>query len=217
VGGTDKPALFRVAQIDPVRVVVQVPEADAGLVTPGQNVSFAVQGLEGPPPVGKVRRTSWSLEPGSRSLWAAIDLPKPKGVVRPGMYVYAKLTAELPAAWAVPTGAVAKIGDESVMYLVENGKAVRVVVQPLRGDGKFTQLKGYKKPGAADWSEFTGAESVASPAAAVTDGQTVGCVIDSNTATTSGGGIYTAGPSCPARADHIHREKRVQTPRRQTT
>jgi multidrug resistance efflux pump len=173
VSGGEKVALFTVARTDPVRVVVQVPEADAGLVVPGQDVSFAVQGLDGPPPVGKVRRTSWSLEPGSRTLWTEIDLPNPKGVFRPEKYVYARLTAELPAAWAVPAAAVGKVGDEAVMYLVENGKAVRVAVQPLRGDAKFTQLKGYKKPGAANWAEFTGGESVATPAAGLTDGQSI--------------------------------------------
>jgi hypothetical protein len=120
-----------------------------------------------------VRRTAWSLEPGSRTLWTEIDLPNPKGLVRPGTYVYARLTAELPAAWSVPAAAVAKVGDESVVYLVENGKAVRVVVQLLRGDAKFTQLKAYKRPGASDWTEFTGGESIATPAAAVTDGQTI--------------------------------------------
>jgi len=57
--------------------------------------------------------------------------------------------------------------------LIENGKAVRVTVQPLRGDGKFTQLKAYKKPGAAGWTEITGNEVVATPAAATTDGQPV--------------------------------------------
>lgn len=173
VAGGDKAALYSVARIDPVRVVVQVPEADAGLVVAGQNVSFAMQGLEGPPPVGKVRRTSWSLEPGSRTLWTEIDLPNPKGLLRPGTYVYAKLTAVLPAAWALPAAAVGKVGDESVIYLVENGKAVRAAVQPVRGEGKFTQLKGYKKPGSAEWTEFTGSESVATPATAVTDGQPI--------------------------------------------
>jgi RND family efflux transporter MFP subunit len=173
VSGGEKVALFSVARIDPVRVVVQVPEVDAGLVVPGQDVSLAVQGLDGPPPVGKVRRTSWSLEPGSRTLWTEIDLPNPTGLVRPGTYVYARLTVELPAAWAVPAAAIGKVGDESMMYLVENEKAVRVAVQLLRGDGKFTQLKGYKRPGAAGWTEITGNELVATPAAAVTDGQSV--------------------------------------------
>lgn len=173
VAGGDKAALFTVARIDPVRVVVQVPEADAGLVVVGQDVSIALQGATGSAGSGKVRRTSWSLDPGSRTLRTEIDLPNAKGLIHPGTYVFAKLTAELPAAWAVPATAVMKVGDDSVVYLVEGGKAARVTVQLLRGDGKFTQVKAYKKHGATDWTEFTGSESIATPATAVTDGQTI--------------------------------------------
>ena len=172
VAGGDKAALFKVARIDPVRVVVQVPEADAGLVVVGQDVAIAVQGATGSAGSGKVRRTAWSLEPGSRTLRTEIDLPNGKGLIHPGTYVFAKLTAELPSAWAVPATAIMKVGDDSVLHLVEGGKAVRVTVQLLRGDAKITQVKAYKKHG-ADWTEFTGSESIANPATAVVDGQTV--------------------------------------------
>lgn len=171
VTGTERAGLLAVARIDPVRVVVNVPEADAGLVAAGQDVRITLQAVSGPEQTGKVTRTSWSLEPGSRTLRTEIDLPNEKGLVRPGMYVYARLTANLPAAWAVPAAAVGKVGDESVVYLAEGGKAVRVAVQPLRGDSQFIQLRRYKKPGATDWTDFSGAESVATPAAALTDGQ----------------------------------------------
>jgi multidrug resistance efflux pump len=167
----EKVALFSVARTDPVRVVVQVPEADAGLVAVGQEVRVSLQAVSAE--TGKVARTSWSLEPGSRTLWTEIDLPNEKGLLRPGMYVNARLTAELPAAWAVPAAAVGKVGDEAVIYLVEGGKAVRVAAQLGRGDGQFTQVRRYKKPGAADWTDVTGAEPVATPAAALTDGQAV--------------------------------------------
>ena len=170
VGAGETQPLFSVARIDPVRVVVQVPEADAGLVEPGQNVRFTVAGVE---QTGRVTRTSWSLEPGSRTLRTEIDLPNPEGKVRPGMYVHAKLVAELPAAWAVPAAAVGKANDEPVIYLVEGGKAVRVVADLHRGDNQFTQIRRYKKPGASDWTPVTGNESVATPAAALTDGKAV--------------------------------------------
>jgi hypothetical protein len=71
----------------------------------------------------------------------------------------------------VPAAAVGKVGDEPVVYLAENGKAVRVAVQLLRGDGQFTQLRRYRKPGAADWTDVTGTEQIATPAAALSDGQ----------------------------------------------
>ncbi len=173
VTGTEKAGLFGVARMDPVRVVVSVPEADAGLVATGQDVRLAVQAVQGPEQTGKVVRTSWSLEPGSRTLRTEIDLPNEKGLMRPGMYVHATLTAELPAAWSVPAAAVGKVGDESIMYLVEGGKAVRVSVQLLKGDAQFTQVRRYKRAGATDWTDVTGSESVAAPASALADGQAI--------------------------------------------
>ena len=41
------------------------------------------------------------------------------------------------------------------------------------GWDQFTQVRRYKKHGAGDWTEVIGTEAVASPAAALTDGQTV--------------------------------------------
>lgn len=164
-----KHGLFAVARIDPVRVVVHVPEADAELVTVGQSMTFALQALPAANTSGAVTRTSWSLEPGSRTLRTEVDLPNADGKIRPGMYVTAKLTVEMPDAWSVPAAAVGKVNDENVIYLAENDKAVRVAVQLLRGDGQYTQLKRYKR--GSEWIEIVGSESVVSPASAVTDGQ----------------------------------------------
>lgn len=172
VSGEGKHGVFTVARLDPVRVVVRVPEADSGLVSVGQPVSVALQ-TRPAPLTGKVARTSWSLEPGSRTLRVEVDLPNTDGAVRPGMYVYARLTAELPAAWSVPAAAVGTANDEPVIYLAENGKAVRAAVQLGRGDGQFTQIRGYKKAGATGWTDVTGEETVAFPAAALSDGQNV--------------------------------------------
>lgn len=168
-----KDGVFSVARLDPVRVVVRVPEADAGLVAEGLPVSLTVQALRGPELAGTISRTSWSLEPGSRTLRAEVDLPNADGRLRPGMYVYARITAALPEAWAVPAAAVGKAGDDAVLYLVEGGKAVRTPVQLLRGDGQFTQVIRFRKPGAAEWTEIDGSLTVATPAAALTDGQPV--------------------------------------------
>lgn len=170
VASDGKAGLFAVARVDPVRVVVSVPEVDAGLVSVGQDVRISFQAIAGPPVVGKVVRTSWSLEPGSRTLRAEVDLPNKDGKLRPGMYVTASLTAELPAEWAVPTSAVGKVNDEPVIYLAENGKAVRVAVQLVRGDSEFTQVRAYRRPGASEWTAVTGQESVALPAADLSDG-----------------------------------------------
>lgn len=168
-----KDGVFSVARTDPIRAVVRVPEADAGLVREGSPVHVRLPVLGGGELTGKVARTSWSLEPGSRTLRAEVDLPNPDGRIRPGMYLTARITADLPEAWAVPTPAVARVGDDLVIYLVENGKAVRTPVEIVRGDGQFTQIRRYRKPGAPGWTEVTGSEAVATPAATLNDGQTV--------------------------------------------
>jgi RND family efflux transporter MFP subunit len=173
VSTAEKTPLFVVARIDPVRVVVRAPEADAGFVTPGQEARIAFPSAVGLDAVGRVARTAWSLEPGSRTLWTEIDLPNPKGTIRPGMYVVARLDMDFPKAWTVPAAAIGKLADEPAIYLVESSKAVRALVQVGRGDGHFTQVHRYRKPGAEKWTDFTGTESVATPAARLSDGQEV--------------------------------------------
>ena len=80
------------------------------------------------------------------------------------MYVYARLSAAMPEAWAVPA-AVGKAGDYSMVYLVAGGRAVRTPVHILRGDGQFTRVARYRYPGATGWTDITCAEDVAKPAA----------------------------------------------------
>ncbi len=167
-----KSGLFAMARIDPVRVVVHVPEADAGLVEVGQELQIVLPTVAAPVK-GKVVRTSWSLEPGSRTLRTEVDLPNPNSTIRPGMYVSTKLLVRLPEAWAVPVAAVGKINDQPVMYLIENGKAVRVPVLMEKGDASVTQVIQYQRPGSAEWTAVTGEEKIGLPAAALTDGQTV--------------------------------------------
>jgi RND family efflux transporter MFP subunit len=173
LSGSGKEGVFSVARLDPVRVVAHVPEVDAGLVAEGLPVRLSVQSLPGKELRGTVARTSWSLEPGSRTLRTEIDLPNKDAAVRPGMYVYARITAPLPTAWAVPAAAVGKFNEDPVVYFFLDGKAVRTAVQVLRGDGKFTQLHRYKKADGSEWKDFDGSESIASPASALTDGQTI--------------------------------------------
>lgn len=173
VSAGDRAGLFTVARIDPVRVVVHVPEADAGLVEVGKPIDLTFQAREVPQQTGTIRRTSWSLTPGSRTLRVEIDLPNPDGAIRPGMYVYAKLAAELPADWAIPSAAVVKLNDEPVIYLVKDGKAVRAAVQLGFGDTTVSQIRKYRTSGSNDWTAVNGDERCVVPAAAVSDGQAI--------------------------------------------
>ena len=62
-GGTRSEPLFVVVRIDRVRVFLEVPEADAVLVTDGGSARVRVPVLNDQEFIGKVAGSSWSLEP----------------------------------------------------------------------------------------------------------------------------------------------------------
>jgi multidrug efflux pump subunit AcrA (membrane-fusion protein) len=168
----------RSARLDPARVVVAVPEADADLVEAGAEAKVTVQALPGPDLSGTVTRTSWSLEPGSRTLRTEIDLPNKDHRLRPGMYVYAHIVGRASEGWRLPVAAVAKQGDALVCFLIEKDgeghKAVRTPVQLGRSDGKFVEVRKRQKPGSPPvWEDFTEADLVAARASGLTDGQAI--------------------------------------------
>jgi multidrug efflux pump subunit AcrA (membrane-fusion protein) len=132
---------------------------------------LSLQAAPGSPTTGKVVRTSWSLEPGSRTLRTEVDLVNPEGKVRPGMYVNARIAVDLATEWSLPAAAVGKVGEESVVYLVKDGKAIRTAVDLGRGDGQFTQVRRIKRPGASEWTVLSAEDEFASPAASLVDGQ----------------------------------------------
>jgi HlyD family secretion protein len=166
--------LFKVARLDPVRVVIAVPEADAELVTQKAEVKLTVPALSGPTLRGVVARTSWALEAAARTLRTEIDLPNKDGRLRPGMYVNARIIHQLPEGWTLPTSAVIKQGDAAICFVVESGKAVRTPIQIGRSDGQYIEALKRQKPGSPPvWEEFTGNETVAARASGLTDGQAV--------------------------------------------
>ncbi|HJZ93207.1 MAG TPA: efflux RND transporter periplasmic adaptor subunit, partial [Gemmataceae bacterium] len=167
--------LFIVVRLDTVRVPVEVPEADAALLKKGLKAVVRVPALKGAEFTGDVMRTSAALDSGSRTLRVEIDLPNPDHKLRPGMYVQARITAEMPEAWVLPANAVVKQADQTVCFLYRDGKAVRLPIQPGRTDGTSTEVFKKQKAGApGTWEDWTGQEDVLSgPAATLTDGEAV--------------------------------------------
>jgi HlyD family secretion protein len=166
--------LFKVARLDPVRVVVAVPEADADLINEKSQVRLTVQAVPGTTLTGTVARTSWALDIGSRTLHTEIDLPNKDGLLRPGMYVYAQIVNQLPEQWTLPVTAVVKQADGTVCFFVQDGKAAAIPVQIGRSDGQFIQVLKHRKAGTTSaWEDFTGSESIATRASGLADGQSV--------------------------------------------
>jgi HlyD family secretion protein len=163
--------LFSIARLDPVRIVVAIPEADAEFVREKSEVKLSIPALSNPLLTGTVTRTSWALEPGSRTLRAEIELPNRDGRLRPGMYVSAQIINSLPESWTLPSSAITKHEGATVCFLIESGKAVRTVVRLGRTDGQFTEVLGQQT--ANGLVPFTGTEKVAARASGIIEGQTI--------------------------------------------
>ena len=80
--------LFEVAQIDTLRVFVNVPQAYAPNVTVGLPVRVTVRGQLMQPVTGTVTRTASAFDPGTRTLLTQVDIPNPSHRMLPGMFVY---------------------------------------------------------------------------------------------------------------------------------
>ena len=99
--------LFEVAQVDRLRVFVNVPQAYAPNVRAGLPVQVTVRGQLDSPVAAAVSRTSRALDPGTRTLLTQVDVPNPGGRLLPGMFVYVTFKiAPAGTRWRVPATAV---------------------------------------------------------------------------------------------------------------
>jgi RND family efflux transporter MFP subunit len=83
--------LFVIAQIDPIRIYVNVPEVDSSSIHKGVKVDIEVPALVGQHFTGSVVRTANAIDPATRTLNTEIDVPNPKGQLLPGSYAQVHL------------------------------------------------------------------------------------------------------------------------------
>ena len=83
--------LFVIAQIDPIRIYVNVPETDSPSIHKGVKVDIEVPALVGDHFTGSVVRTADVIDPATRTLNTEIDVPNSKGQLLPGSYAQVHL------------------------------------------------------------------------------------------------------------------------------
>jgi membrane fusion protein, multidrug efflux system len=104
--------LFVLAQINPIRVYVDVPEIYAPSVRPGLNASIELASLQGQHFSGSVVRTADAIDPGSRTLRTEIDVPNREGRLLPGSYAQVHFGVNVAAVrMSVPVNALLFRGE----------------------------------------------------------------------------------------------------------
>ena len=95
-------ALFALAQSEPLRVYVQLPQAYAQNVTSGQQVVVMQAEMPGEQFHGTITHISGAIDVPTRSLQVEVTLPNPDGRLRPGAYVQVALPSTAHARLLVP-------------------------------------------------------------------------------------------------------------------
>jgi RND family efflux transporter MFP subunit len=105
-GSGSSRALFAMAQSDPLRVYVQLPQAYAQNIKPGQDVIVTQAELPGQQFHGTIANISGAIDVPTRSLQVEVRLPNPDSKLRPGAYVQVALPGTVRAPLLVPGNAL---------------------------------------------------------------------------------------------------------------
>jgi multidrug efflux system membrane fusion protein len=78
--------MFDIAQVDPLRVYVSVPQAYAPNIKAGMKADVTLQEFPGQKFLGTVARTADAIDPATRTLNTEVDVPNKDGKLLPGSY-----------------------------------------------------------------------------------------------------------------------------------
>jgi membrane fusion protein, multidrug efflux system len=129
--------------IDPIRVSIAVPEAEASHVEVGHKVAFSVAALGDRSFEAEVRYVSPALREGTRDLLIEAVTPNPEHLLHPGMFATVRVLVgeqELPT---VPQAALRRDEERSLVWVVRQGRAIETLVRvgPVK-DGRVAILAG---------------------------------------------------------------------------
>jgi RND family efflux transporter MFP subunit len=143
-GGTGQ-ALFAVAQVDPLRLYVYVPQAYANQIKIGDAVTVTLAERVSEQYRGAVARTARAIDTATRTMQVEIRVPNPAGTLIAGSYVQVTLPINVDAqALVVPTNvllfrpegtSVASVNAEGRVHLtlVQLGTDFGTSIEVLRG------------------------------------------------------------------------------------
>lgn len=162
VGPPGGGAIVTVARVDTLRVFITVNERALTGVAVGKDAHVELDALPGRTFTGKVVRLAPTLDPGTRTLDAEVQLDNRSGELYPGMYGRGAIVVEThPHMPVVPVGAVVLSNRQASVFVVDAGGDVvhrRALTLGVDG-GEWFEVKAGLRPG--DEVVVSGAETIA--------------------------------------------------------
>lgn len=134
--------IFTLMDIETVRVYTNVPQEEAPLVKPGVTEAvLTLQQLPGRQFKGTVTRTTFALDPATRSLLVETDLSNPDHALQPGTFGEVMLNLrKQPNALIIPPGAIVTTGKVKSVFIVDQDRARKVTIQTGISDGRWVEI-----------------------------------------------------------------------------
>jgi RND family efflux transporter MFP subunit len=145
--GADSP-LFTIQQISKLRLVVAVPEEDAGSIVPAARVEFHVPAFPERTYSGTVARSAHALDTKTRTMPVELDVTNNDGSLSPGMYPAVKwpVRRSRPGLF-VPATSVVTTTERTFVIRDRSGRAEWVDVRKGSTDGDLMEVMGDLHPG----------------------------------------------------------------------
>ena len=122
--------LYRVTNFDPLVAYLHVPEREYRRIAPGQPVGLAVDALDGPPIIAEVTRVSPVVDPVTGTFKITVEIRDEQRRIKPGMFARIGVVYDTHVnALQVPRSALVEDLGETSVFVVEDGLAVRRVVE----------------------------------------------------------------------------------------
>ena len=148
-GGAQGGEMFAMASIDPLRILVSVPEGYADYIHVGDQAQLFFSQVAQETSTGTVTRTSGAIDPNTRTLLVEVQTRNPHGRLLPGMYVvvnFLRLNAQPPLL--VPGEAIVVRNGQTMLGFVDNDNIVHFrPVQLGRDFGNETEITNGLKAG----------------------------------------------------------------------
>jgi RND family efflux transporter MFP subunit len=127
--GTTNATLFDLADIEVVKVIVDILENEVPLVNIGTRAIITVDAYPDKQFEAAIARISEAVNPNTRTMPVEVDIPNKDHILKPGMFASVSLVISAKEnVLTVPTQAVVRDTSGNVVYVAKNDFAVKKVI-----------------------------------------------------------------------------------------
>ncbi|MGB9736128.1 MAG: efflux RND transporter periplasmic adaptor subunit [bacterium] len=129
--------LLVLVDINTVKLMINIPEHSVPDIHVGMPVTVVTDAYPERVFHGRITRVAPSLDPVTRTMASEVDIPNPQHILKPGMFAKVHIVSKIHRnILAVPASCVMTQDDHKSLFVVSEGVAKLVTVQPgIESDG----------------------------------------------------------------------------------